>query len=998
MTGLLSFDRKLAIGFGVLMALLVGVGVALYLSANRLVSATEEVAHSIEVIQLIQQNRAMVLRAQGDVRAYVITGDDYYLKDVTGEGLERYQSSLNRLQQATFDNPRQQERIRRLREFGDVYRPYLARVIETRRRDREAALALVPGEQGKRFATAIGQLFTEMEDEETFLLRERGNRARAYIRTTFVLGAAAVVLCFGLGVAIYLLVNREVAHRRRMTRRFELLFQNNPMPLWVYDRETLQFLEVNATAVEVYGYSRKEFLRMTVRDVRPPEDVGRLVESMDRLRKNNAAPRSAGQWRHRKKDGTIFNVEVTLHLIEFDGRPAHLVMLTDVTERNQLLLELEMSRDQALTSARLKSEFLANMSHEIRTPLNGIIGMTELLNQTPLDPEQRDFAETIRTSSDALLNVINDVLDFSKIEAGKLNFEETDFELRAVVEEAVELVAEAARRKSLELVTLVYRDVPQFLRGDPGRLRQILINLIGNAVKFTETGEVVVRVQPAGPGEASTLRFSVTDTGIGIPKEAQGKLFSAFTQVDGSNSRRYGGTGLGLSISKRLTEMMGGEMDFESEPGKGSTFRFVVRFRPSARLPETSGPPPELEGRRALIVDDHPTNRMVLVQQFAAWGMETVPAESGGGALRALAEAATTGKTFDVAVLDLNMPDMTGLDLAVRLRAQTDFRALPLLLLTSSHHPDSTLVRQANLSACLLKPVRNAQLREAVFMALNNQTSRTAGRTAAVGSTPAAGGEFRILLVEDSEINRMVARTQLEKMGYQVTCAFNGREAVEICAKNDFEVVLMDCQMPEMDGFEATSAIRAAEHGSRTPIVALTASAMVGEREKCLAVGMDDYLSKPFTIVQLREMVEAHLPARPVVKRVFDEGVLRKFPTLDMKSLDDLRVLSGSDGNIGDVVRELTSLFQANTRTKLSEIRAAAAAGDVVTVRSVAHFIRGSASQIGATRLTEMMKRIETEAESFTDGFPEACFTLLQNEFNALCERLEHIPAHQTPG
>lgn len=992
MNELFPFHRKLTIGFGVLLALLIGVGLALYFSAARLFLATQDVDRTIRVIQILQHNEALVLRAQGDVRAYAITGDESYLQDVLGEGAQRYRRGLQELREMTADSPAQQRRIERLTLIADDYRPFLRKVIETRRRDRDAALAIVPGPQGKQFALAITGLFREMEQEETELLVERSARARGYVRTTATLGGVAMVLCLAVGVVMYGVVGREVSVRRRITRRFELLFQKNPLPFWVYDAETLRFMEVNRAALEHYGYTREEFLSMTALDIRPPEERERFKAYNDRA--ETEVPVKAGTWRHQKRDGSLIDVDVTAHKVRFEDRTAWLVLVNDVTERNQLLLALEVSRDEALASARLKSEFLANMSHEIRTPLNGIVGMTDLLAQTALDSDQRDFAETIRTSSDALLNVINDILDFSKIEAGKLSFEEADFDLRSVVEEAVDMVAENARRKSLELVTLVYRDVPRWLRGDPGRLRQILLNLLSNAVKFTETGEVIVRVQPAGPSEPDGwLNFSVTDTGIGIPAEAQGKLFSAFTQVDGSNSRRYGGTGLGLSISKHLTEMMGGRIGFESEPGKGSTFRFTVPLKPPLRIPTPAAIGDlELSGKRVFIVDDHPTNRLVLVQQFATWGVETVTADGGEAALRALDENSAAGRGFDAAVLDMHMPDFDGLELASRIRARPDFSALPLLLLTSSYHFDSGRQSQVGISVCLPKPVRQSQLYDAVLQVLNGTgTSRKADSPTA--SAPTAGGNgYRVLLVEDSDVNRMVAKTQLERSGYEVVCAFNGLEAVDIFSRESFDIVLMDCQMPEMDGFDATRALRRSESGRRTPIVALTASALAGEREKCLAAGMDDYLAKPFTAIQLRKMLEMHLSRNPVhPRRIFDPAELRKFPTLDTRVLGEVRALSAGDPEAGGLVVELVTLFLENTAAKLEELRTAAQGGDFETARAAAHFIHGGASQIGAVRLTEMMKRIEAEFPNWNGPVPGECLDALGREFETLRVGLDAV-------
>ncbi|MCP4639821.1 MAG: response regulator [bacterium] len=507
-----------------------------------------------------------------------------------------------------------------------------------------------------------------------------------------------------------------------------------------------------------------------------------------------------------------------------------------------------------------KSRFLANMSHEVRTPMNGIIGMSGLLLDTDLSMEQREFAQTVRTCAEALLALVNDILDFSKIEAGRLDLETLDFDLRTVVEEVADLFAVKASEKQIELAFLIDPDVPSLVRGDPGRLRQVLSNLVGNAVKFTHQGEVVIRAYLDAEGEADTVvRFEVTDTGIGIAKDAQKNLFQSFSQAEAHVAREYGGTGLGLAISKQLVEMMGGTISLDSDLGTGATFRFTValqRQKPGREAPAAVSA--DVEGKHVLIVDDHATNRLVLRLPLEQWQCrveEAVDAEEGWRAVR---RAHEKGDSFDVILLDMQLPGMDGEALGRRIKADPDLRRAVLVMITSvGERGDAARLQKAGFGGYLLKPVKQSHLRECLGRLLAGPAYRAADQIVTRHSLREDEKKsFRILLAEDNIVNQKVALRMLEKLGYRADAVANGREAVTAVESLPYSLVLMDVQMPEMDGFEATAAIRRLEEesGGHIPVVAMTGHAQEGDRRRCLDAGMDDYVTKP---VQAEELLKA---------------------------------------------------------------------------------------------------------------------------------------------
>ncbi len=789
----------------------------------------------------------------------------------------------------------------------------------------------------------------------------------------------------------------EIAERQKAqdqllenTHFLEALLENIPNAVYCKDTSGC-YISCNRAFETLLGVSRQAIIGGTVHDVEPPE-LAERYEALDQELMQNGGIQ--------KYEGTIISADKTTHDVMFtkttftgaDGSLRGMVgVAVDITELKRTERALREAKETAETATKTKAMFLANMSHEIRTPMNGILGMNHLLLDTELTDEQQQYAEAVSNSANALLSLVNDILDFSKIEAGKLEMEILDFDLRTTLEDMNDVLAIAPQNKGLEYACIITHDVPSRLRGDPGRLRQVITNLVNNAVKFTSHGEIVIQVDLVAENETiAVVRFSVTDTGIGIDREKLALLFEPFTQADSSVSRRYGGTGLGLAICRQLVEMMGGEMGVNSEPEKGSTFWFTVKFQKQSRsaLVPVDIQTQSIEGMRILVVDDTATNRVILREQLKSWRCRPDEAPDAGTALALL--RAAQDDPYKIAILDMQMPEIDGETLGRQIRQDPAFNDMHLVMLTSvGLRGDAARLQQAGFDAYLTKPIRQSRLYDCLLGVVNNVRTQQEPSTRSIITQYSVADDrkrhLQILLAEDNPTNQLVAIKVLEKLGYRADVANNGLEAIKALEAADYDLVFMDVQMPEMDGYEATKRIRNHQSAVRNhdiPIIAMTAHAMKGDREKCLAAGMSDYISKPIDPQEIVRAMERHF--KFVEKR---QPVAPKTAKQITEQIYDKKAALSRVGGDEQILREILDIFFEDAQKELAELNAFVEQKDGDSVRRKAHALKGAAGSVGAMALFEAAFQLENAGR-------ENDFTSVHPRFIALQEALKQFQNH----
>jgi two-component system, sensor histidine kinase and response regulator len=762
--------------------------------------------------------------------------------------------------------------------------------------------------------------------------------------------------------------------RKRAEEELDRFFTLSPDLLCISNFDGY-FLRLNPAWERVLGFPREVLLSKPWVDFVHPDDREAALGAAAGVRDTELI---AFENRYRCADGSYRWLQWTA--VAYTDLGLIYASARDVTDRRRAAGELEIAKRRAEEATVAKGEFLANMSHEIRTPMNAIIGMTELALGTKLTAEQRDYLRTVKDSSEALLALVNDILDFSKVEARKLTLERVPFGVRDVVEDAVRLLASRAEEKGLELACRILPEVPDAVVGDPGRLRQVLLNLVSNAIKFTEQGEVLVDVVPARlSGDEAALKFTVSDTGIGIPADKQWEIFGPFMQVDASITRRYGGSGLGLAIASQLVELMGGRIWIESEVGRGSRFHFVAHLGVQHGMAAHPVPPEsaDLRDLRVLVVDDNATNRRILEEMLTSWRMKPVSVDGARAALAALRDAVSAGDPFRLVLSDAMMPDIDGFAFAGAVRDDARLSGATLIMLTSAGLPQGRArAHAAGFAAYLSKPVKQSELLDAIVTAFGPQAARQhpPARRARRSSSPRARRRrLSILVAEDNPTNQKLVVTLLEQRRHTVVVAPNGREAVRRAAEQVFDVILMDVQMPDMSGLEATAAIRQREQatGAHVPIVAMTAHAMTGDRERCLEAGMDAYVSKPLRLDELLAAVEGLFPSgAPAVAARANRPVVAG-PALDVPAL-----LAGFGGN-RKLLGEVIDVFLADSPNVMAAIQQAAEQRDGKALASSAHALKGSIGLFVQQNAYETARRLERMAASgdFT-GVQDACATL----------------------
>jgi PAS domain S-box-containing protein len=957
------------------------------------------VLHSKEVIWKANVLLGGLLDAESSLRGRIITDDAEFEKSYAN-ACRKVQELIPELKELVQDNPLQEERasllgdtaLRRLHELSTVDQLVKggakAQAVEEDKKD-------VGIRTMDDFRAALSSFLFE-EELLGQARRKAGQESWQRFDWLLVAGTSADVLLAGLlaflftrGISKRLLRLTENAQRLALgehlllpikgndeiarldtvfhemaealdeaARKERAIVENAVIVICSIDAGG-NFVNINPACFKLWGYKPEELTGRRYIELVIPEDAEETSRGF--LNVMAGTPLTALESRNFHKDGSLVHVLLTAYWSDKD----HLMFCTarDITVRKHMELELEQARDTALESLRLKTEFLANMSHEIRTPMNGIIGMTELALDTNLTAEQRDYLSTAKTSADALLNVINDILDFSRIEAGKLEIESTNFDLRDCLGKIMKTLSIRAHEKDLELVCHINASVPDALIGDPGRLRQIVVNLVGNAIKFTNVGEIVVSIEAESVAANEVLlHVRVTDTGVGIPQQKQQLIFEAFTQSDGSTSRKYGGSGLGLAITSQLASLMGGGVRVESEPGKGSTFHTTLRFGLQTNLViKPNLAPSDVSGLPVLVVDDNATSRRILEEMLKGWRMHPTAVGSGEAALRRLEAASDSGKPFALILIDSNMPEMDGFTLTKKIKENLRFAGPAIMMLTSTQQRhDIERCKELGIDAYLIKPITQSSLLDTILKVLSplDSTSRTETPTAR-RSVCVSNRSLRVLLAEDNPVNQKLVIGLLEKRGHSVRVAGNGREAISAMGSEQFDIVLMDVQMPEMNGFEATARIREMERptGMRVPIIAMTAHAIKGDREKCLEAGMDSYIPKPIQSKEFFRVIESFTATLSATERSASEA------DMTGDGIDRDALLASVDGDI-ELLQEVATLFMKSWPRLLSEISDFITNSDSEALARAAHSLKGAGGLLLNNKARVLVRHLESAGEN----------------------------------